>query len=102
MINLNEFNVSGEIVSLKELDGEFKASLIIKGTATREGAETSQILELTCLLQDKVYKDALQKGLKLYKKATVSGHIESWQRVQPNGKVKTKVIFITDYIYDVA
>ena len=90
---MNEWSVSGEIIYLKEVDGDFAASVTIRGTATREGSFSTQILELNCLLQKKVYEEAKKKGFEKYKEAIVCGHIESWiARNDSRGKTKTMLI----------
>ena len=99
-ISLNEWSVSGEIIYLKEVDGDFAASVTIRGTATREGSFSTQILELNCLLQKKVYEEAKKKGFEKYKEVTLSGHLESWV-MKNDTKGKTRVRFIVDYVMDI-
>lgn len=96
---MNEWTVSGEVFYLKELNGEFSGSLKIRGNSTREGAFSSQILEFPCLLQERVWQEAKKKGLALYKKVTLSGHIESWQKT--NSQDARRIMFIADYIIEV-
>lgn len=98
----NEWTVSGEVYYLKELEGEFSASAKIRGTASRQdGVYSSQILELPFLMQRKVYDEAKKKGLKVYRTATFSGHLETWHKTK-NGKPCDKVMFVADYILEVA
>lgn len=96
----NEWTVSGEVIYLKDLQGEFSASVKLRGVSKREGAFSSQVLEFPCLMQDKLYEKAKKKGLGLYKNATLSGHLESWQK-NKNGKDVRKVMFVVDYVLDV-
>lgn len=97
ILSMNKWTVSGEIVGLKELDGEFGASVRIKGVAKRPELYSSQILEFLCLMTPKVYAAARKKGFTLYKRASVSGHLETWKR-ETESRMKQKVMFIADYV----
>lgn len=97
---MNEWTVTGNVFYLKELQGEFSASLKLRGTAQREGAFATQILEFPCLLQSKVYEDAKKKGLDMYKNITLSGHVESWQK-NKNSKDSRRIMFVADYVLEV-
>lgn len=99
-MSFNEWTVSGTVFYLKELDGEFRASIKIRGEAQRPNLYSSQILEFGCLLSDNVYKDALKKGLTLYKSASFSGHLETWAKTI-HGKDKPKVMFVADKVLEV-
>lgn len=96
-LSFNEWTVSGEIFYLKELDGEFAASAMIRGTAKRQDVFSSNIMEMKCLMQKNVYNIGKRKGLKLYCNATLSGHLETWSY----GNNKKKVMFITDDVIEV-
>lgn len=99
-VKLNEWSVSGEIFYLKELEGEFAASVKLRGVAKRETGLSSQILEFPCLIEPRVYEDAKKRGFSLYKEATLSGHIESWAgESKRNGSMK--IMFIADYVMDI-
>jgi len=100
VFSMNEWSVSGEVIYLKELQGEFSASVKLRGSSTREGMCSSQILEFSCLMQSRIYEEAKKKGIALYKNATLSGHLESWQKTK-NGKDTRKIMFIVDYILEV-
>lgn len=92
---MNEWNVEGRIFYLKELQGEFGASVKIEGEAKRtDGTYSTQLLEVACLLHPDVYKDAKEKGIKLNSRVVLSGHLETWC-----GKKGKKVMFIADYIW---
>lgn len=101
MVNfsMNEWTVSGEVFYIKDLQGEFAASLRIRGVAKREGLFSSQILEFPCLMQKSVYEDAKKKGLFKFKQVTLSGHLESWKN---STSKNPKVMFIADYVIEVS
>ena len=96
-LSMNEWTVTGEIFYLKELEGEFAASFKLRGTSTREGAYSTQILEFPCLMQKKVWEEAKKQGVAQYKKVTFSGHIESWLH---RGDMR-RIMFIVDYVIQV-
>lgn len=102
MINgmaMNEWTVTGKVFYLKDLQGEFAASLKIKGVAKREQIFATNILEFPCLMQKEVYEDAKKKGMRMHKEVTLSGHLESWA----NGTSKNpKIMFVADYVLEVA
>lgn len=91
-IPYNEWTVSGEVFYLKELDGEFSASVGIRGVSKRQNAISSNIMEMKCLMQKNVYESGMKKGLKLYCNATISGHLETWT------SGNKKIMFIADEI----
>lgn len=93
---MNEWKVSGEVFYLKELQGEFAASLKLRGRSKRPDSFASQILEFACLMTQTVYDEAKRMGLRQYHEATLSGHLESWDK---NGKPKT--YFIADKVESV-
>ena len=99
-VSMNEWSFTGEIFYLKELNGEFKASVRMRGSASRlDATYTSNLCEIGCLLTSKAYDEAKEKNIGMYKTMTVSGHIESWA----NGTSKNpKVMFIADYVMEVA
>lgn len=92
---INEWTFSGEIFYLKELSGEFSASLKLRGMAKRLDAMSSQITELPVLVGNTIYKALSEKGKKLYSQATLSGHIETWF-----DEKKSKIMFVADKIID--
>lgn len=100
MISMNEWTVSGEVIYLKDLEGEFAASVKVRGVAKREGVFSSQVLEFPCLMQSKLYEEAKKKGFGMYKKVTLSGHLESWQK-NKNGRDLRRIMFVADYVLDV-
>lgn len=77
MATINEWKVSGEIFYLKELEGEFGASVKMRSTAKRQGAYSSSILEFACLIPHEVFSGM---NIKMYDKVVFSGHLESWNR----------------------
>ena len=96
-ISFNEWKVSGEVFYLKELQGEFAASLKIRGVAQRPDVFSSNVLEFPCLMTERVYDEARRKGIKQYMNVTLSGHLESWDK--SNGKKrKMKIYFIADNV----
>ena len=96
-ISFNEWKVSGEVFYLKELQGEFAASLKIRGVAQRPDVFSSNVLEFPCLMTERVYDEARRKGIKQYMNVTLSGHLESWDK--SNGKNRTmKIYFIADNV----
>ena len=97
-ISMNEWTVTGEVFYLKKLEGEFSASVKVRGVAKREDVYSSQMLEIGCLLSDRVYREGVRKGLKLHGYCTLSGHLESWVKTKPNGTTNSKVMFIADYV----
>jgi len=99
-VSMNEWTFTGEVFYLKELKGEFGASLRIKGVASRLDATfSSNLCEMGCLLTNEAYEQAKKKHIDMYKNVTVSGHLESWA----NGTSKNpKVMFIADYVMEVA
>lgn len=99
-LSFNEWTVSGEIFYLKKLEGEFAASIRIRGTARRAGVFSTDILELGCLMQKEVYDKAVTKGLRQYCWAVLSGHLESWVKDTPKGQRK-KIMFIVDSVEEV-
>ena len=95
---MNEWNVTGRIFYLKELKGEFAASVKIEGIAKREdGSFSSQILEVGCLLQRRVWTESQKLGIKVNSKVKLSGHLETWKTSSKSGKV----MFIADDILEV-
>ena len=99
-LTFNEWTVSGEVFYLKELEGEFSASVKVRGVAKRAGVYSSQPLEFSCLMQENVYKQALRKGFAKYRNVTISGHLETWVKQGKNNEWQ-KVMFIADDILEV-
>lgn len=97
VLSTNKWIVSGEVYSIRELGGEFAASVKIRGEAKRPDVYSSQILEILCLLTPRVYDDAKKRGLELYKTMKISGHLETWKRFV-NNKTRQKVMFVADYL----
>lgn len=60
---VNEWKMSGEVFYLKEMEGEFAASLKIKGIAQRPGLYSKNKLEFPCLMTASVYSDAKRRGI---------------------------------------
>lgn len=98
-LSFNEWTVSGEVVRLKELEGEFAASIQIRGVAERQGVCSSSIMEMRCLAQESVYGIGKKKGLKQYCNATLSGHLETW--TYGTHRDRQKVMFIVDDVIEV-
>lgn len=97
----NEWTVSGEVSYIKvlEQDNEFAVSVRIKGSARRKGANSSQILDFGCLMEQDTYEEALKKGFDKFKYVTIGGHIESWvKRVDATPKTR----FVCDDILEVS
>ena len=99
-IGFNEWKVSGEVFYLKELQGEFSASLRIRGIAKRPDVFSSNVLEFPCLMTERVYDEAKRKGMKQYMNVVLSGHLESWDKSK-NQKRQMKVYFIADKVESV-
>lgn len=95
-LSYNEWTVSGRVFYLKELEGEFSASLQLRGEARRLGVYASSVMEMKCLMQKDVYEVAKKKGLVMYCNATLSGHLETWVK-----KDNKKVMFIVDDILEI-
>lgn len=89
----NEWKIAGEVFSINELNGEFGASLKIRGTARRPGFYSSSVIEMLCLVLPGVYAEAQKRGLKRYADVVASGHMESWDTSRQH-----KVYFICDRI----
>ena len=99
--SMNEWSFSGEVYYLKELEKDYGASIKIRGTAPRgDSVASSQIAELSCLLTKDAYEQAKKRGLSLYKKVAVSGHIETFVKDADFNKVKN--MFIAEYVLEVA
>ena len=98
----NEWTVSGEVVYIKVLDddNEFAVSVRIKGSARRKNANSSQMFEFGCLLEQDTYEEALRKGLDKFKYVTLGGHIETWVRQSASGD-RQKTRFVCDDILEV-
>ena len=97
----NEWTISGEVSYIKvlEQDNEFAVSVRIKGSARRKGANSSQILDFGCLMEQDTYEEALKKGFDKFKYVTIGGHIESWvKRVDATPKTR----FVCDDILEVS
>jgi hypothetical protein len=94
---MNEWTFSGEIFYLKELEGEFAISLKLRGTSRRKNAMTEQIAEVSCLGDKDFYAIFKEHGLKLYSKAALSGHMETWIQ-KAHGKTPTKTMLIADNV----
>ena len=94
----NTWTFSGELFYIREQEGEFAASLKIRGISRRKNASSSQIAEITCLAEKELYGQFVHKKIDLYKKVIVSGHIETWQRVKDTGKIQVRTMFIADAI----
>ena len=101
----NEWTFGGELFYMKEQFGEFGASLKIRGISQRMNSESTQICEFSCLVPYDVYEDFVNRGVKVYDKILVSGHLETWQKSKVNGngelKVDVKQMFIVDYLLEV-
>ena len=91
----NQWQVTGKIFYLKELQGEFACSLKINGVAKRPDLYSSSKLELSCLMTQAVYDDAKRRGMHLYQRARLSGHLESWCN---SASSHPKVYFIADKV----
>lgn len=100
MTMFNQWKISGEVFYLKELQGEFAASLKVRGEASRFGTP-SQIMEFSCLMLKDAYEDAKRKGLRVYHSADLSGHVESWYVGHGDRPRKLKVYFIADKVDNV-
>lgn len=100
ILSTNKWIVTGEVYNIRELEGEFGASVKIRGEARRPNLYSSQILELLCLLTPKVYEDAKRRGLCLYKTMKITGHLETWKRTSAN-KIRQKIMFIADSFEEV-
>ncbi|WP_288983140.1 hypothetical protein [uncultured Treponema sp.] len=96
---INDFDFSGEIVYIKNLDRGYCKSVIIKGVSNVFDSLSSQTVELKCLIPDRLSKDAGR--INLYDWLSVSGHIEMWSKPCGNGTVRQKIMFIVDYILDI-
>ena len=96
---MNEWTVTGRVVYLKELQGEFSCSVRVEGKAKRVDVYTSQILKFGCLMQKPVYEDAKKKGIRMNRNVTLSGHLESWQK---GSSYTPKIMFVADYVLEVS
>ena len=94
---MNEWTFSGEIIYIKELEEDFGASLRIRGTASRKDHIFSQPCEIGCLLTKSAYEKAKQKGIKLHKDISISGHLESFFKE----KKQPKVMFVAERVVKV-
>ena len=102
MLSMNEWTCSGRVVYLKELEGDYALSVRLQGEANRaDGVYKSGRLEFGCILKGDVYEEAKKKGLKMGKTVCFSGHIETWDKTV-HGKPANKVMFIADYVLEVA
>ncbi len=90
----NEWKVTGKVYYLKELTGEFSASVKIEGVASRPDVFSSSILKVACLLTSKAYDEAKRLGMTVRRNATLSGHLESWSTADG----KPKIYFIADRV----
>ena len=97
--SMNDWTVSGRVFYLKQLKGEFAASVKVRGVAKREGVYSSNILEFSCLMQKQLWEEAQQKGLRMNREVTLSGHLESWQK---STSKNPKIMFVADYILQVS
>lgn len=89
---MNQWQISGEVTYIKELQGEFGASLQVEGTSKRsENSISIQKIKLPCLMTNKTYKESIKKGLRKFASVQITGHMESWEK---NGK--PKIYFIAD------
>ena len=93
---MNDWHFSGEIFYLKPLEGEFAGSVKIRGLSKREGAMSSQICEMSCLLHQRLWEQIHNEGIDVYSNIALTGHIETWT----NEKKNTKVMFIADSLLD--
>ena len=90
---MNTWTFNGEIFYLKELEGEFAASLKLRGTYQRKNAISVQVAEVSCLMQKETYDRFKHSGYRTYDTITLSGHIESWVT-----KNSTKLMLIAEDI----
>ena len=94
----NEWKMSGEVFYLKEMEGEFAASLKISGVAKRPGLFSTSKLEFPCLMTSAVYDEAKRLGIQTRRSVSLVGHLESWcNRSSSN----PKVYFIADKVESV-
>lgn len=101
VFSMNEWTVSGRVTYLKELTGDFAASIRIKGeTKRKDHCYESDTLEIGCLLKHRAFEDAKKKGIRMNSFTTMSGHLETWNKTI-HGKPTNKVMFVADYILDV-
>lgn len=98
---MNEWTISGEVFYLRGLDGEFSASIRLRGISRREGFDSTQVLEVGCLMCRKAWEEACVKGVELYRRVTLSGHIESWTKAYEH-KEERKIMLIADHVLSVA
>lgn len=95
----NEWTFSGEIVNLKELDGEFAASVKLRGLSQRVGAASAQVAEIVCLAEKDLFAELKRTNVKVYDKITLSGHLEQWL-LNSKGKPVNKTMLIADFVID--
>lgn len=72
---------------------------MIKGSSCVSDFMASQVVELKCLVPDRLKADV--EKINLYCNVSVSGHIETWSKPCGNGTMRQKNMFIVDYIFDI-
>lgn len=90
---MNKWMFSGELIRLKEFQGEFSYSLKIRGIARRLNSCSTQVAEMVCLVPSALRSDIVFYDVKLYSPVSVSGHIETWEKENSR-----KTMFVVDKI----
>lgn len=101
-MSMNEWTYTGKVSYMRELNGEYSASVRMTGDVKRaDGLYKSDELQIGCIMRSNVFEEAKRKGLKIGKTVTFSGHLEIWDKTI-HGKPANKVMFIADYVLEVS
>ncbi len=92
----NYWEFWGKVFYLKELSGNLSYSLKLSGTTNSE--YVSSIVELSCILPAHKKADLVKADVHLYDTVFVSGHFETWVKMNNAGEKTNKLMFIVDNI----
>lgn len=95
MGSLNYFEFEGEIITLKKGDGGERQAYIWLEGLTPSGYTTSVTFEVT----DKMVDELSKTGK--HDRVSICGHIELRSRLTDTGKIRKRVVLVTDKIISV-
>ena len=92
----NYWEFWGKVFYLKELSGNLSYSLKLSGMTNSE--YVSNIVEVSCIVTADKKNDFLSAGVNLHDNIFVSGHFETWVKINNAGEKTNKLMFIVDNI----
>lgn len=95
---LNHWELSGEIVRIKESEAKHLAVVVtIRGASHSTGVSYSPIVELQTGIEKDVWKKLLTQGVQAYSVVKLEGHIETHIKVSGDKyNFRQKIVFAVD------